>query len=866
VRQEYPAALGSIVSGSSFTDSVTSHANREGIQLTFFRDLAAQLLDGHGYVQNLLRECRTSDRYPIKLFIEPETGYDTIGEALPAFELIEEWLKDDHWQQLTLLGDVGTGKSFLARMVAHNLAVEFLKNSLENPLPILIDLRKADRQFSLEGLVLTHTARCGLQDVSFDAFQYALSQGQIVLIFDGFDEMAARVTPQVTERNFQELARCVRGRAKVMLTCRTHYFKSRTEEEEVVLGRTGDYGSETAKNLYWELISRKGFNIAYLRPFDIHQIEEYLRLAKPKDATEALVKIRNTYNLMELSQRPMLLEMIVKSLDKLTVSEINAATLYQVFTDVWIHRDQWREVLSPEHKLSFLMGLARSLWEEDSPTIHYKQLNEYVKAELAPQIADVQQFIEIDSEIRTASFLTRDNAGHYGFAHKSYSEYFFARYLASRITTDCLTCLNTRRISTEVLGFLRDMIDFVQLEPALEDILTRPYSSLLSENALICLYSIRRSRLLNEHNVDQLAVPLPPKMDLSMAQLDQVDLTAAVMTEANLSGANLSEAIMTRAALERSNLQKANLDKTDLSEAKLNQSNFHGASLVGSTLTGAQLLGVDFSGADLTGAFLSQVIFDRATFNEARLTNAFLPVELKESALTGPEKSPSRRITGIAEKGTDKYWSMVLELQPVMIKAARLVGLASGEDPEDIVSELNIRLRGAKGLDRLISDKPKKRKQYIFWLARQIQQERSGVKRRAFEDFRRPPRPWAEDDEDDVRRAEAEDARGYSYLTWKGEGSSPDDEFELAQEFDQDDDDEPLDAADTLPSNIGDPYEQALIAEIRDAISPRSWNIVEAWLVFGEELEEIAKSEGVSVVSVYTQIRKAREILASRFL
>ena len=138
-------------------------------------------------------------------------------------------------------------------------------------MPVRIDLRHADREFSLEGLILNHLYRSGLPQVSFDIFLYSLFEGNIVLILDGFDEMAARVSPLVTRRNFHELARCVQKRSKVLLTCRTHYFKSRTEEEEVILGDRNKFDANV-RELYWELISRKGYRIAYLSPFTFSQV------------------------------------------------------------------------------------------------------------------------------------------------------------------------------------------------------------------------------------------------------------------------------------------------------------------------------------------------------------------------------------------------------------------------------------------------------------------------------------------------------------------------------------------------------------------------------------------------------------------
>ena len=47
VRKDFPSAMGSIVSGLTFTDAVRAHAASVGIHLIIFRDLSANLLDGH---------------------------------------------------------------------------------------------------------------------------------------------------------------------------------------------------------------------------------------------------------------------------------------------------------------------------------------------------------------------------------------------------------------------------------------------------------------------------------------------------------------------------------------------------------------------------------------------------------------------------------------------------------------------------------------------------------------------------------------------------------------------------------------------------------------------------------------------------
>ncbi|MEQ1870654.1 MAG: pentapeptide repeat-containing protein [Vicinamibacterales bacterium] len=702
VRNDYPAVLGSIVSATGFSSGIRAQAAREGIQLTLFRDLEAELFDGHSYVQALLKECESNERYSLSLYVEPSAGYEVSDESVTASSILDAWLESSDWNQLTFLGDVGTGKSFLTRRLAHRLALRFLEDPVANPVPVLVDLREADRAFSLEGLMMTHMARSGMRHVSFEAFQYSLESGHLILILDGFDEMAARVTPQITSRNFGELSRCIKARAKVLLTCRTHYFKSRTEEEEVVLGGSGDYGSETARELYWELIARDGFRIAYLRPFTISQIEQYVRNARGRDHIEALEKIRRTYNLMELSQRPMLLEMIVKSIDKLDGGQINQATLYAVYTDAWIHRDLWRDVLAPAAKVQFLTELAQTLWDEDQQAIHHTRLFEQIRVSLAHQIHTPQQLVEFDGELRTASFLTRDAFGNYGFAHKSYAEYFLARRLADRLNAGDVSALKIRRLTPEVIGFLRCLCDVTSCERLLEGTLKSLYQPFVSENALLLLYGIRRSVLMEGAGTSSgaLSVPLPAGMKLDGARLDQVTLEGAVMMDSSLRDVNLDGAILANARFDGSVCEDATFTGADLRFASLKDTRLAGCKFPGAGLEGTDLSGAGGDGVDFSDAYLIGAISTSSThLTGVRATAAVLEDELRRHfGLTlAPESEGST--TGLPSAddrvALDLYELVQSELQWWMV--------ASGMDSEEVVQDIvgDLVLQGKLGKGRL---------------------------------------------------------------------------------------------------------------------------------------------------------------------
>ena len=151
-----------------------------------------------------------------------------------------------------------------------------------------------------------------------------------------------------------------------------------------------------------------------------------------------------------------------------------------------------------EDKLKFLTTLARSLWEQEKTSIDYQKLQEYIGAELINLIDTPQKLTELDGEIRTASFLVRDDRGQYGFAHSSYAEYFLARDLSNRIEANNIATLSIRRLTNEVIDFLLSMVDKGNLEQKLTAVLRDKYQPLLSENALMILYRLRRNLLIAE--------------------------------------------------------------------------------------------------------------------------------------------------------------------------------------------------------------------------------------------------------------------------------------------------------------------------------------------------------------------------------
>jgi RNA polymerase sigma factor (sigma-70 family) len=386
--------------------------------------------------------------------------------------------------------------------------------------------------------------------------------------------------------------------------------------------------------------------------------------------------------------------MIVRSIDKLGDAEINQASLYEVFTGAWIHRDHWRDVLSAEDKTNFLTILAQQLWQEDLEVIHYSALLERIRADLAERISNQQELVEIDNEIRTASFLTRNDAGFYGFAHKSYQEYFFARFIAGELTEGRIESLYTRRISPEVVGFLAHMLAGTRAEVDLEQVLTSKYRPMISENALAILYGLRKNSALAASDVRRnFSVNLPDGCDLNGSQLEQISLEGAILRNADLNNANLNEAILTRIDLSSAKMNESILTKTSLTGARLRSCTMSNCTFKESNLEGADISestidGVDFSDAQLTG-----LVFENVGFNDVVVTRAILSDDLATVIRHLTRNSLKGDVTADEAFQLDELWHAINSVRGLLIAhSRRRLLLSSNAEAEDLVEDVILQL------------------------------------------------------------------------------------------------------------------------------------------------------------------------------
>jgi len=281
-----------------------------------------QLIDFTPYVEGLVRdyeESELADYYMDLGCVKRE--YNEAGRVMDEDtykaidDYVDRWLGEMGRNHLSILGDYSTGKTSFCRQYAAKLGQRWLEDPDRWRIPLLISLRDYAKAMNLEQLITDFLVnRYGIRQASYRTFQRFNADGKLLLLFDGFDEMAQKTDYASTIANFWELAKAVVPGSKVLLTCRTPYFRTSREARALLRGQTSEVSetSEVLGEAYIDLHDRPNFEIVHLLPFSDDDIRLVLQKRFPERWEGYYTQIRETYSLRELAERPVLLDMITQ--------------------------------------------------------------------------------------------------------------------------------------------------------------------------------------------------------------------------------------------------------------------------------------------------------------------------------------------------------------------------------------------------------------------------------------------------------------------------------------------------------------------------------------------------------------------------
>lgn len=646
-RDRYVAST-LVYDGDPPTVEVQTQAAERGILLQSFTEYQ-RLIDFREYLRLQVDRLERDPIYPPALYVEQRAIFPAGagGEREPDDALGELFrqLKSPYGRFILVLGDFGTGKTFLLHELARRMALE--GGAL---VPVLIELRALNKALQLDTLIAQHLSEAGNKRIDLAAFRYLLAEGRIALLFDGFDELALRVTYEQAADHFETLLQAAQGQAKVVVTSRTQHFLSDQQVMSALMRRASDL---------------QGFQLVKLQPFTEERIQRFLmkRLGNEEEARARFQLLDEVKNLLGLSENPRMLGFIanipveelrkVKERDK----EITSASLYEMLLTQWLKSEFERAHprgsppgLTLEQRWKAVIELAKRLWHQTERSINIdRELpEETVKAVRALEKLELDAGV-LKHQIGSGTLLVRDEEDRFSFIHQSVMEWLVARAVADELMQDGgTTLLGMQEISPLMADFVWGLAGKAKAEQWAQDVLVHGATDTVQKNALLLLKQMgvtARSRLY-------LAGKDLRGQDLSGKDLSHGDHTEAILTDVLLVGADLTGAKLVRANLRRADLTNARLNEADLQDVDLRD-----ARLLGARLQRANLRGASLSGAKLLGARFTASALDGADMYGAALPRGRLePMVSADSPCYSIAVSPDGRWLASGHAGTIRIW------------------------------------------------------------------------------------------------------------------------------------------------------------------------------------------------------------------
>jgi hypothetical protein len=643
-----------VYGGASPPSEVVAKAEAKRVQLQSFTEYQG-LIDFRRYLSRQVSRLEKDPVYPPELYIEQRAEFLSEGgkfETSDALAEVEELLASPLGRFVLMLGDFGTGKTFLLHELARRMALS------GGPLiPVLIEMRALEKANRLEALISHHLAMADMKRIDLAAFRYMLSEGRIALLFDGFDELALRVSYERAVEHFSTLIEAAQGEAKVVITSRTQHFYSDKQVKSALASQAS---------------ALKGYQLVRLQPFTHEQIHRFLvkRLKDPQQAERRFRLLDEVKDLLGLAHNPRMLGFIsdIPEEELLKAKErhqtITSASLYELLLSRWLvfeydraHPKGGIPGLTVDQRRKAVTDLAMRLWQRTERTINILELPEDLTAAVKALATHNINLDEVKHQIGSGTLLVRDEEDNFSFIHQSVMEWLVAKAIAGELQqTGKAVALGVREVSPLMADFVWGLAGREVAEQWAQDALASGASEAVHKNALKILerLGVEAKRGLKLAGQDLSG------QDFSGKDLRGADLTGATLKGTTLVGTNLTGAKLVNAKLQRADLSGANLTGADL----------RGANMLGARVLGASALGARLAGASLREAKLTQARFDASALDGCDLFGAALPEDRQAmpmisgaSPCMGIALSPDGRLLASSHWGTVRLWDLETGLE-----------------------------------------------------------------------------------------------------------------------------------------------------------------------------------------------------------
>jgi uncharacterized protein YjbI with pentapeptide repeats len=479
---------------------------------------------------------------------------------------------------LLMLGEYGAGKTTTVKHLAKLFAENHLNNNRETRIPIFLELRNFGHNFNLRSFLNDYLITQNELVRSFALFRELIKEGRFLLIFDGFDEMAILADLNLVLRNFEDILSLATNKSKIIVTCRTGFFK---DSDHLNRLQQGMQLSDIIDN-------KRTTKTVFLEEFSEDQIHEYLSRFYGQTWTEYLTAMEKTSAVNVLANKPITLNMIVKThKNPQSFRSLNIAELYELYTNIWLKRDDWRCTLTNDQRARISQILAFEFVSKNKTNIHYREIEVMLSQHFGHDI-DQGMIEQYGHEVRTCSFLKNDLQGFYTFTHLSFAEYLAAKHMQAELVKENNDILSVQ-VSKETLDFLGQIIaeDARDYIPYLSDYFKKSANCNSRARAVAAYLLYRCGSTLA--NLDLSGANFPDNISFNKAHFPNAKMIDVKGHQIDFESTDMSEGKLMKSSLVGCNFAQAILKKANFTEAILKKCNFTGTNLEGATFVKADL-------------------------------------------------------------------------------------------------------------------------------------------------------------------------------------------------------------------------------------------------------------------------------------
>ena len=527
-----------------------------------------------------------------------------------------------------MLGDFGTGKTFLLRQLALRLGQQVGAST-----PLLIELRVLEKAAKLDQLLAAHFAFHNFDRLDLRALHYMMRQGRVVLLFDGFDELALRVGYEKAADHLSTLIEAAEGDTRVIVSSRTSHFEN-DKQVRLAFGR--------------HVERLRGLRYCRLQPFDSRQIRVFLlnRFGSETEAEQWFRLLGDVKDLLGLGENPRMLSFICQlnrdqlERARLRAGEISAAELYRILlVEHWFDYEMKRryprgvpELLEPLQWLDPVTVLAIELWTRTDRWLTLDDFRKAVVPALERHAPDkISQADEATQTLGSGTLFIRDEQGRFTFVHQSVLEWLVARRVADDFTVEQKSSLlDLGELSELMSDFLLDLAEEGAQSWSSYVLVSDPDATALAKNNALILAQrqLKRLEMALVHATSDTRAQLETRLESwsYVAGVEKaIDLSGRGLRGRDLTGVNFH-----RAKLLGSNLGEANLRNNDFSDADLTGADLHEAVCDEAKFVFADLSKVKADGCSALAADFTGAVFHDSSWKRARLLKVTLTPEQKQ--------------------------------------------------------------------------------------------------------------------------------------------------------------------------------------------------------------------------------------------